>query len=111
METASKVVSIASVKPVVKKSLKSFLPNLKKSVLVDWVSPSEIKGIKKSTELLNRLSSPLSEGVRNFGLVKTGISKKEMPFVKKLVKVYTPADLKPDLFFNLLRLRDKAIGD
>ena len=105
MQAASKAVETVNAKPVVKKFLKSALPSLKKSVLVDCVRPSDIKGIKKSTELLNRLSIPLSAGVKNRGLVKTGISKNEIPLVKKFENVYNPADLHPELpaiFFKLI---------
>jgi hypothetical protein len=49
---------------VVKKSLKVFLSNLKKSVLVDCTRPIEIKGTKKTSELLNKLNTPLSAGVK-----------------------------------------------
>lgn len=92
-----------------KKFLNSGLASLKKSVLVDCINPSDIKGIKKSTELLNRLSMPLSAGVKNLGLVKTGINKNEMPFVKKFEKVYSPADLHPDLLLRLLKFIVKVI--
>jgi hypothetical protein len=83
----------------VKKSLNSFLLSLKKSVLADCVSPRAINGIRKTTELLNRLNKPLSAGVKKRGLVNTGSSKKDIPFVKKLENVYIPADLNP--FFLL----------
>lgn len=55
---------MGSTNEVVKKSLKVFLSNLKKSVLVDCTRPIEIKGTKKTSELLNKLNTPLSAGVK-----------------------------------------------
>jgi len=87
------VVMAVKANPVVKKSLNSFFSSLKKSVLVDCIKPSDTKGIKKITELLNKLSNPLSAGVKKRGLVKTGSSKKDIPFVNKFENAKIATDL------------------
>jgi hypothetical protein len=43
--------------------------------------------------LANKLSTPLSAGVRNLGFVNKGISRKDTPLEKKLVNTYIPTDL------------------
>jgi hypothetical protein len=43
--------------------------------------------------LANRLSTPLSAGVRNRGFVNNGMRRKETPLEKKLVNTYLPTDL------------------
>jgi hypothetical protein len=57
---AISIIQTGITKPVVKKSLKSWLFNLKKSTLVDCTMPNERKGIKINTELVSKLSSPFS---------------------------------------------------
>ncbi len=52
------------------------------------------KAQQMSVELLaNKLSTPLSAGVRYFGFVNKGIRRKETPLAKKLVNTYLPTDL------------------
>ena len=74
-------------KPVVHKSLKFFLVNLKKSTEADWSTPRFIKGIRKIMALPKRLIRPLSSGERYLGLVNMGIKRKDKPLEKKLEKV------------------------
>jgi hypothetical protein len=81
------VILTGNTKPVVKKERKSSLPSLKKSVEVDWITPIDKKGIRKSILLLKRLRRPFSDGRIYNGLVKTKSNKKDAPFAKKLVNV------------------------
>ena len=73
--------------PVVQRSLKLFLFNLKKSTEADCRTPRFIKGIKKIIAFPKRLIRPLSSGVRNLGFVNIGIKRKDKPFEKKFENV------------------------
>jgi hypothetical protein len=73
--------------PVVHRSLKLFLFNLKKSTEVDCSTPRFIKGIRKIIAFPKRLIRPLSSGVKNFGFVNIGIKRKDNPFEKKFENV------------------------
>jgi len=74
-------------KPVVKKERNSCLSSLKKSVDVECRMPRDKNGIRKRMLLLNKLSSPFSEGRMYTGFVKIKSNKKEAPFAKKFVNV------------------------
>ena len=73
--------------PVVQRSLKLFLSNLKKSTEADCSTPRLIKGIRKIIDFPNRLIRPLSSGVRNLGFVKIGIKRNDKPLEKKFENV------------------------
>jgi hypothetical protein len=89
-----KTVMMAAMKKlVVKEAAKSSFCFLKKSAVEDWIIPSVISGAINIMLLANKLSTPLSAGVRNLGFVNKGISRKDTPLEKKLVNTYIPTDL------------------
>ena len=90
---ASSVMITAMMKLLVNDTAKSSCSFLKKSAVADWIIPNVIKGAISIILLVNKLSTPLSAGVRYFGLVNKGISKKDTPLEKKLVNTYLPTDL------------------
>jgi hypothetical protein len=52
-----------------------------------------MKGAINIMLLANKLSMPLSVGVRNLGFVNKGIKIKDIPLEKKLVNTYLPTDM------------------
>lgn len=80
-------------KLVVSEAEKSSFDLLKKSAADDCIMPNDISGASNIILLENKLSKPLSVGVKYRGSVNNGISRNETPLEKKLVNMYVATDL------------------
>ena len=59
-KTPNTIATAGIINPDVNESLNSSLFSLKKSTLVEWMIPSDKKGMKIKIELVSKLSNPFS---------------------------------------------------